>query len=151
MGVVICCPEGFEDSLTDGSKYIEQVILHNDMNPYTIVLVVPNKDALKEAVQKENPGIQIDSREAKELMLKKIQAEVDSYKKGGSHAGMFPERWLPAAIAVLPEAFTEKNGLVNSTMKIVRGKVEKAYADRIDYAYTAEGKDLLNEKNIASL
>ena len=63
----------------------------------------------------------------------------------------FPERWLPAAIAVLPEAFTEKNGLVNSTMKIVRGKVEKAYADRIDYAYTAEGKDLLNEKNIASL
>ena len=144
-------PEGFEDSLTDGSKYIEQVILHNDMNPYTIVLVVPNKDALKEYVKKADPSLDADSREAKVLMLKKLQAEVDSYKKGGSHEGMFPERWLPAAIAVLPEAFTEKNGLVNSTMKIVRGKVEKAYADRIVYAYTAEGKELLNEKNIASL
>lgn len=144
-------PEGFEDSLTDGSKYIEQVILHNDMNPYTIVLMVPNKDALKEYVQKTDASLALDSREAKVLMLQKLQAEVDSYKKGGSHAGMFPERWLPAAIAVLPEAFTEKNGLVNSTMKIVRGKVEKAYADRIDYAYTAEGKDLLNEKNIASI
>ena len=84
-------------------------------------------------------------------MLKKIQEETDSYKKGGSHEGMFPERWLPAAVAVLPEPFTEQNGLVNSTMKIVRGKVEKHYADRIEYAYTAEGKNLLNEKNIESL
>ncbi len=54
-------------------------------------------------------------------------------------------------MAVLPEPFTEQNGLVNSTMKIVRGKVEKHYADRIEYAYTAEGKNLLNEKNIESL
>ena len=84
-------------------------------------------------------------------MLKKIQEEIDSYKKGGSHEGIFPERWLPAAVAVLPEPFTEQNGLVNSTMKIVRGKVEKHYADRIEYAYTAEGKNLLNEKNIESL
>jgi long-chain acyl-CoA synthetase len=64
---------------------------------------------------------------------------------------MFPEKWLPAAIAVLPEAFTEQNGMVNSTSKIVRGKVEKFYADRIEYAYTPEGKQLLNPKNIESV
>lgn len=144
-------PEGFEDSLTDGSKYIEQTILYNNQNPYTIALIVPDKEALKEYVKSQNPGLDLASRDAKILMLQKIQAEVDSYKKGGSHEGMFPERWLPAALAVLPEAFTEQNGLVNSTMKIVRGKVEKFYADRIDYAYTAEGKDLTNDKNIASL
>lgn len=142
-------PEGFEDSLTDGSKYIEQVILHNNQDPYTIVLIVPAKDALKEYVSSK--GLDPSSREGKEAMLKKIQEEIDSYKKGGSHEGMFPERWLPAAVAVLPEPFTEQNGLVNSTMKIVRGKVEKHYADRIEYAYTAEGKNLLNEKNIESL
>jgi long-chain acyl-CoA synthetase len=84
-------------------------------------------------------------------MLQMIQTECDSYKKGGSHEGMFPEKWLPAAIAVLPEAFTEQNGLVNSTSKIVRGKVEKFYADRIEYAYTPEGKQLLNPKNIESV
>ena len=44
-------PEGYEDSLTDGSKYIEQVILHNNQDPYTIVLIVPNKEALKEYVK----------------------------------------------------------------------------------------------------
>lgn len=142
-------PEGFEDSLTDGSKYIEQVILHNNQDPYTIVLIVPAKDALKEYVSSK--GLDPATREGKEAMLKKIQEEIDSYKKGGSHEGMFPERWLPAAVAVLPEPFTEQNGLVNSTMKIVRGKVEKHYADRIEYAYTAEGKNLLNEKNIESL
>ena len=142
-------PEGFEDSLTDGSKYIDQVILHNNQDPYTIVLLVPNKEALKEYAVKA--GADPASREGKELMLKCLQGEIDSYKKGGSHEGMFPERWLPSAVAVLPEAFTEKNGLVNSTMKIVRGKVEKHYADRIEYAYTAEGKNLVNERNLESL
>ena len=144
-------PEGFEDSLTDGSKYIDQVVLHNNQDPYTTVIVVPNKEALKEYVKSSNPGIDIDSREAKELMLKKIQDEVNSYRKGGSRAGMFPERWLPAAIIVADEPFTEQNHMVNSTMKIVRGKVEKHYADRIEYALTPEGKNLLNDKNIASL
>ncbi len=144
-------PEGFEDSLTDGSKFIDQVILHNDMKPYTILLLVPNMDALKEYVKSQNAKLDPQSVEAKKLMLDKLQAEIDNYKTGGSKGGMFPDRWLPAAIAVLPEAFTERNGLVNSTMKIVRGKVEKYFADRIDYAYTPEGKLLYNEKNLESL
>lgn len=142
-------PEGFEDALTDGSKYIEQVVLHNNQNPYTIVLIVPNKDALKEYVS--GLGLNPDTKEGKVEILKKIQAEIDEYRPSGKHAGMFPERWLPAAVAVLPEPFTEQNRMVNSTMKIVRGKVEEFYADRIEYAYTPEGKNLLNEKNIASL
>lgn len=142
-------PEGFEDALTDGSKYIEQVVLHNNQNPYTIVLIVPNKDTLKEYVS--GLGLNPDTKEGKVEMLKKIQAEIDEYRPSGKHAGMFPERWLPAAVAVLPEPFTEQNRMVNSTMKIVRGKVEEFYADRIEYAYTPEGKNLLNEKNIASL
>ncbi len=142
-------PEGFEDSLTDGSKYIEQVVLHNNQDPYTMVLIVPNKELLK--TYAKDAGKDPDTEDGKRLMLQKIQDEVDAYKKGGIHEGMFPERWLPTAIAVLPEPFTEQNHLVNSTMKIVRGKVETAYQDRIDYAYTPEGKDLFNPKNLASI
>lgn len=141
-------PEGYEDSLTDGSKFIEQVVLHNNQKPYTIVLIVPNKDALQEFVK--NKGLNPTTLDGKTAMLQKIQAEVDEYHTG-KFAGMFPEMWLPKAIAVLPEAFTEQNHLVNSTMKIVRGKVEEYYKDRIDYAYTTEGKELLNEKNIAAV
>jgi long-chain acyl-CoA synthetase len=80
-----------------------------------------------------------------------IKADVERFKKGGDLEGMFPERWLPSTFAVLPEAFTEQNGMMNSTMKVVRGKVEKFYSDRIDHLYTPEGKVILNEKNIASL
>ena len=141
-------PEGFEDSLTDSSKYIEQVILHNNQDPYTIVLIVPNKETLKEFVK--GKGFDPQSLEGKQAMLQKIQDEINEYRNG-KFSGMFPEMWLPKAIAVLPEAFTEQNHMVNSTMKIVRGKVEEYYADRIEYAYTLEGKELMNEKNIASL
>ncbi len=141
-------PEGYEDSLTDGSKFIEQVVLHNNQKPYTIVLIVPNKDALQEFVK--NKGLNPTTLDGKKAMLQKIQAEVDEYHSG-KFAGMFPEMWLPKAIAVLPEAFTEQNHLVNSTMKIVRGKVEEYYKDRIDYTYTTEGKELLNEKNMAAV
>ena len=142
-------PEGFEDGLTDGSKYVEQVVLHNNQNPYTMVLIVPAKDALREYAKSK--GVDPATTEGKRLMLQKIQDEIDSYRTGGKHFGEFPEVWLPKAVAVLPEAFTEKNHLVNSTMKIVRGKVEQYYQDRIDYAYTAEGRDLFNEKNMAAL
>ena len=141
-------PEGYEDSLTDGSKYIEQVILHNNQDPYTIVLIVPNKDALKEYVKAQ--GVDPATEVGKKAMLQKIQDEVNEYRNG-KFAGMFPEQWLPKAIAVLPEPFTEQNHMVNSTMKIVRGKVEEYYADRIEYAYTLEGKELFNERNISSL
>ena len=53
---------------------------------------------------------------------------------------MFPERWLPAAIAVLPGVHRAE-ALVNSTMKM-RGKVEKRWADRIAYAYTPRARTL---------
>ena len=141
-------PEGFEDSLADGSKYIEQVILHNNQDPYTMALIVPNKDTLKELVKSK--GLDPASEEGKRAMLQKIQDEVNEYRNG-KFAGMFPEMCLPKAIAVLPEAFTEQNQLLNSSMKIVRGRVEERYADRIEYAYTAEGKELVNERNMASL
>lgn len=141
-------PEGFEDSLADGSKYIEQVILHNNQDPYTMALIVPNKDSLKEYAKSK--GLDANTLEGKQAMLQKIQDEVNEYRNG-KHANMFPEMCLPKAIAVLPEAFTEQNHLMNSSMKIVRGKVEERYADRIEYAYTTEGKELLNEKNIAAL
>ena len=80
-----------------------------------------------------------------------LGAEIDRYRAGGPYAGEFPERWLPAGLAIVDEPFTEQNGLINSTMKIVRNKVEEYFRDRIDYLYTPEGRELRNDKNLASL
>ncbi len=142
-------PEGYEDSLADGSRYIEASVLYNNQSPYTVVLVIPDKAALADAVKKD--GLDPASEEGRRAMLKIIQGEVDSYRPGGKHAGMFPEKWLPAAIIVGETPFTEQNGMLNTTMKMVRGKVEQFYADRIEYAMTPEGKQLFNEKNLEAL
>ena len=142
-------PEGFEDNLTETSKYVNACVLHNNQNPYCVALIVPDKAALKEAV--EAKGLDAASVEGRKAMLDIIQAEVDTYKKGGKHEGMFPERWLPTAIGICDEEFTIANKMMNSTMKIVRGKVEEHYADLLDYLYTTEGKDIHNERNLKAL
>ena len=138
-------PEGIEEALVGQSKYIDQVMLYNNQSPYTIALIVPNKDNLK------RKGYDLTKEEGCKDALKKLEKELNKYKKGGDFEGMFPERWLPSAFAVLPEPFTEQNQMINSTMKMVRGKIEKAYANRIDYLYTAEGKQTFNQQNIDCL
>ncbi len=144
-------PEGIEESLVENSRFIDQIILHNNQNPYTIALIVPNKEALKSYVKHKKTHMNWNENEAKELALNKLQKEINEYRKGGKYEGMFPERWLPTAVAVLAEPFTEQNGLVNSTMKVVRGKVEERYKDRIENLYSADGKNIVNEENIGAL
>ncbi|GAB1417224.1 AMP-dependent synthetase/ligase [Paludibacter sp.] len=144
-------PEGIEESLVENSRYIDQILLHNNQNPYTTALVVPNKEYLKKYVHHKQPDLDWNSIEAKKIALDKLNREINEYRKGGKFEGAFPERWLPAAIAVIGEPFTEQNGLVNSTMKIIRGKVEERYADRIELLYTNVGKEIFHEANIDAL
>jgi long-chain acyl-CoA synthetase len=144
-------PEGIEESLSDNSRYIDQVVLYNNQNPYTTALIVPNKDALKRYVLSKRPQLDWSSAEAKELALSKLQSEINEYRKGGKFEGMFPERWLPAAVAVIGEPFTEQNGLVNSTMKIMRGKVEERFSDRIQSLYESGAKSIDNKENIEAI
>ena len=142
-------PEGIEENLVESSKYIDGALLHNSQNPYTIALITPNKEALK-AYAKEL-GLDPETKEAKVKMLELLQEEVNMYRKGGRLYGAFPERWLPAAVCVLPEPWTEQNHFLSSSMKVVRGRVEEAYKAHMEYAYTPEGKNIVNDMNLASL
>ena len=142
-------PEGIEENLVESSKYIDGALLHNSQDPYTIALITPNKEALK-AYAKEL-GLDPETKEAKVKMLELLQDEVNMYRKGGRNFGAFPERWLPAAVCVLPEPWTEQNHFLNSSMKVVRGRVEEAYKANMEYAYTPEGKNIVNDINLASL
>lgn len=137
-------PEGMEENFIGQSPYIDNVVLYNNQNNYTSMLLVPNKDKVNHYLDGKGLKGEERGRAAVELFSK----EIGKYRKGGEFAGQFPERWLPATFAILAEEFTEKDGLINSTMKLVRNKVEKKYADRIAYMYTAEGKDIYNPQNI---
>ena len=142
-------PEGIEENLVESSKYIDGAILHNSQDPYTIALITPNKEALKSYAK--GLGLDPSTQEAKVKMLELLQSEVNMYRKGGRLFGAFPERWLPAAVCVLPEPWTEQNHFLNSSMKVVRGRVEEAYKANMEYAYTPAGKDIVNDMNLASL
>ena len=142
-------PEGIEEAFVGQSKYIDQVMLYNNQSPYTIALIVPNKDNLKRKMAYKN--LTLDTEEGRKYAVKKLEKELNKYKKGGEFEGMFPERWLPSTFAVLAEPFTEQNQMINSTMKMVRGKIEKAYAKRIEFLYSAEGKQIFNAENLDSL
>ena len=142
-------PEGIEENLVESSKYIDGAILHNSQDPYTIALITPNKEALK--AYAKGLGLDPETKEAKVKMLELLQEEVNMYRKGGRLFGAFPERWLPAAVCVLPEPWTEQNHFLNSSMKVVRGRVEEAYKANMEFAYTPEGKNIVNDLNLASL
>ena len=142
-------PEGIEETIAEQSKYIDYCILYNNQSPYTVGLIVPNKQALREYVEKQD--VEPGSMDAYRAMLKKIQNELMAYRVGGKHAHLFPERWLPAVVAVLPELLNEQNEMINSTMKVVRGKVYDRFKEEIDYLYTPEGKDITNKRNLQNL
>jgi len=139
-------PEGIEEAMVEQSKYIDQCMLYNNQKPYTVGLVVPNQHALK--LYLEDKNLIAASEEGKRAVLNLLENEVDEYRTNGKYGRMFPQRWLPVAIGILEEGFTEDNGLVNSTSKIVRGKIMERYQDLIDFLYTPEAKAVTNERNI---
>jgi len=142
-------PEGIEETIAENSKYIDQIILHNNQNPYTIALIVPNYSALKSYISEHSLDISQENDINKIIDL--INNEINQYFKGGKYQGLFPERWLPSAIALLPEAFTEQNRMLNSTMKIVRRNVEEYYKDKIEFLYSADSKNPNNSVNIKAI
>ena len=139
-------PEGIEEAMVEQSKYIDQCMLYNNQKPYTVGLVVPNQHALKLFLEDKN--LIAASEEGKRAVLNLLENEVDEYRTNGKYGRMFPQRWLPVAIGILEEGFTEDNGLVNSTSKIVRGKIMERYQDLIDFLYTPEAKAVTNERNM---
>jgi long-chain acyl-CoA synthetase len=142
-------PEGIEEAFTEQSPFIDQVMLYNNQKPYTVVLLYPNKEALKRML-KEN-GFDPGSDEGHAEALKFLERELYEYRTGGKYNDMFPQRWLPAAIGILPEPFTEENRMMNSTLKMVRGVITETYQDYIDYLYIPEAKIVVNKRNLETM
>lgn len=140
-------PEAIEEAVAEGSPYIEQLMLFNNQSPYTAALLVPGKEAILAWLK--DRGLSVKTQAGREAALRLIESEMAKYREGGEFAGMFPSRWLPTAVAVLGEGFTEQNRLLNSTLKMVRGRIMDFYKNRLDYLFTPEAKDIVNDQNQA--
>ncbi|MBN1540971.1 AMP-binding protein [candidate division KSB1 bacterium] len=139
-------PEGIEEALSSASHLFEQVMLYNNQSPYTSALLVPNREALLEHLK--NKGLNCRSQDGQREALEILYQALEMFRKTCAEKKLFPSKWLPSTVAVLGESFTEHNHFLNSTLKMVRGKIIDAYRNRIDFLYTPEGKDFYNHQNL---
>lgn len=140
-------PEGIEETITDRSPYVDQLMLYNNQNKYTTALLVPNKEALERWAK--NHGIHPADPGFVNTVLLEIESVINQYKPGGKHDDLFPSRWLPGAVVLLGEPFNLDNGMLNSTGKLVRSKVVSCHQKKIDHAYTPEARNIVNPVNEA--
>jgi long-chain acyl-CoA synthetase len=138
-------PEGIEEAFSDNSPFIDQCMMYNNQKPYSVCLVVPNREALLK--YKSTDG----KPAAPEVLLSKIQEELNKYRTRGEFEDMFPQRWLPAAIAILEEGFNQENRLMNSSLKMVRPKITEKYEELLEFLYTPEAKNVSNQRNVSAI
>jgi len=124
-------------------------MLYNNQNKYTSAILVPNKEALLRWAKNKN--INISDSKGQEAVLLLIESVVDQYRHGGIYGDLFPSRWLPAAISIIDEPFTQDNALINTTGKMVRAKIVEYHKDKIHYLYTPEAKSIVNTMNIETI
>lgn len=134
-------PEGIEEAMHNASSAIFQVMLYNDHSRFTSSVVTVNVGYVLGQIEKR--GI----KTAKEL-LDYIKAESLCFKKMDEYKNQFPAKWVPSVFALIEEPFTEKNHMINSTLKMVRYRITEAYRGRIDNLYGAEGAQVHNSENL---
>jgi long-chain acyl-CoA synthetase len=139
-------PEGMEEAFIGHSLFMDQCMLYNNQNPYTVVLIVPNRENLKSYVIEK--GLDPGTIEGRTAALVKIVQKLQEYGPAGKYKGMFPQRWLPATVGILKEGFKEENQMLNSTLKMVRGKITEKYKDVLEFLYSPEAKNIVNKYNL---
>jgi len=133
-------PEEIEEAIMNCGELIQQVMIYCDHRKYTSALVVTDTEKVKRYISQN--GI-TDPK----VLLDGIKDSLDSFKHDPAFKGKFPGNWTPSTFQILTEPFTEQNRMINSSMKMVRFKITETYRELLDYMYTPDGRDHVNEKN----
>ncbi|GHV86780.1 AMP-dependent synthetase [Spirochaetia bacterium] len=141
-------PETIEEAVINTSQFVNQIMAYNEQNKFTTALITLNAPELKEAVKSANISGATDAGLDRIIAL--IHADLTKFKDHPDYAHI-PVQWRPASFAIIAEAFDESNGLINSTMKLVRHKARDYYRPRIDELYAAGAPDPLLPGNREAL
>jgi long-chain acyl-CoA synthetase len=131
-------PETIEEAVINTSKFVNQIMAYNEQCKFTTVLITLNVAEFKDAVKVR--GLSPKSEEDIDRMINLIWDDLTAFTKHQDYKGI-PPQWRPAAFAIIPGVFDETNGLVNSTMKLVRHKVKDLYRSRLDELYSLSAAD----------
>lgn len=140
-------PETIEEAVINTSRYVSQIMAYNEQCKFTSVLVTLDGAKLKADLKaRAANGETLSADEIIEL----IRADLTAFKDHPDYRDI-PAQWRPASFAIIPAPFDESNGLVNSTMKLVRHKVRAFYQSRIDELYASLSADPRTDGNRKAL
>jgi long-chain acyl-CoA synthetase len=137
-------PEALEQHLVDTVPFIQQVMLYNQQNPFTVALIVPEPARIKDFMKEK--GISGATEGELDLVIEMLRQTLIRYRKDPDLKMLFVAEWTPKTFALLPETFAEDNGMMNASMKIVRRTIVSRYRARIERLYDEE-EDPLNAAN----
>ena len=122
-------------------------MLYNNQSPYTTALLVPSREGLRGWLTKQACRRRL--RRARRRCFGCSSRNWRATARAATSAGHSPDAGCPRRSRCSARGSTEQNHMLNSTMKMVRGKIVEFYRTRIDYLYTAEGRSILNARNRA--
>jgi long-chain acyl-CoA synthetase len=135
-------PEEIEEAIQNASPVIQQVMVYNDHKNFTTALVSLDEAAVRDLIQKQ--GV-----ETADELLEELERAFHRYQDETRNSRRFPAQWSPRTFQIVPEPFSEENKMINSTMKMVRYRINEAYGELLDYMYTEAGGQVKNDKNRA--
>ena len=131
-------PETIEEAIINNSVFVNQIMAYNEQCKFTSVLVTLNTAELKAAAAER--GILANSEEGLDHIINLIRDDISSFERHPDYSGI-PAQWRPASFAIIPGVFDESNGLVNSTLKLVRHNIKDHYHSRISEIYSSGSAD----------
>jgi len=136
-------PETIEDAVMGSTGVIEQMMAWCLYKKYPCALVSLDIARTKALIAEKRI-------KTAEVLCQVLQDEFYRFNdKGG--APLIQPSWVPVTFQIVDRQFSEEDGTINSTMKLVRRKVESEYRYLIDYSYEHEGSTTVNPRNIATL
>lgn len=136
-------PEGIEEAVTFSTDVIDQIMVWCEQRRYVTALVTLDTAKVSRIIKAEDIA-------SAEKLLERLKVEFAKYRDDPKSKKVQPF-WYPAVFQIIPTPFSDKDGTVNSTMKIVRHRIAKVHAESIEYSYTPEGSKTMNERNLAAM
>jgi len=124
-------PEEVEEVMINNLPILNQLMVYNDHEVITTALVTLQDDVVAKLLAEKGC-------KDPESALHAIEENLRSYEK---FATSIPNVWIPVRFAIMEKPFSEADGLVNSTMKLVRYKTVEFYKARIKAMYAGESEN----------
>jgi len=137
-------PEAIEEAIANQGELIAQVMVYNDHRKFTSALVTLDMEKVRQHQRKAG------TKDAKAL-LEQVKASFYAFQDKPDYKGKFPAKWVPVAFRVLAEPFTEQNMMINSTLKMVRYKIQEAYQHVLDDIYVSNQDRVFNDANLEAI